>query len=213
MAFISEDDRPEVRKQLDGIEDPVTIHLFTEDDCQYCDETIELNKELVALHDDLTLEQYDLRGETAEEWGADKYDGGPVALISRDGNSNVRYYGIPSGHEFPSYLEDIVEVSTGKADLDDGIVSELEEIDEEIDITVFVTPTCPHCPRAVSTAHSFAMANDKITGEMVESQEFMELSQEYGVRSVPQINVNGDAAQFTGALPPEQFLEQVKSAL
>lgn len=213
MAFISEDDRPEVKEQLEGIEAPVTIHLFTEDDCQYCEETVELNKELVAFHDDLTLEQHDLRGETAEEWGADKYDGGPVAIISRDGNSNVRYYGIPSGHEFPSYLEDIVEVSRGETSLDEDLVSELEEIDEEVSITVFVTPTCPHCPRAVRTAHSFAMANDNITGEMVESQEFMELSQEYGVRSVPQINVNGDAAQFTGALPPEQFLEQVKSAL
>ncbi|MFQ3293509.1 MAG: glutaredoxin-like protein [Halobacteriales archaeon] len=213
MAFISEDDRPDVKEQLDGIEEPVTIHLFTEDDCQYCDETIELNRELAALHEDLTLEQHDLRGETAEKWNADKYDGGPVAILSRDGNSNVRYFGIPSGHEFPSYLEDIVEVSTGETTLDEDLVSELEEIDEEVDITVFVTPTCPHCPRAVRTAHSFAMANDNITGEMVESQEFMELSQEFGVRSVPQINVNGEAQQFTGALPPEQFLEQVKSAL
>ena len=213
MAFISEDDRPEVREQLDGVDDPVTIHLFTEDDCQYCEETVELNRELVALHDDLTLEQHDLGGDLAGEWDADKYDGGPVAIISRNGEHNVRYYGIPSGHEFPGYLEDIVAVSTGETDLDEDLVSEIRDIDEAVSITVFVTPTCPYCPRAVRTAHDFALENENIVGEMVESQEFMDLSQEYGVRSVPQINVNGETHQFTGALPPEQFLDQVKSAL
>jgi len=89
----------------------------------------------------------------------------------------------------------------------------LAGIDEPVEITVFVTPTCPHCPRAVQTAHSLAIENEHVEANSVESQEFMELSQEFGVRGVPQINVNGTDGEFTGALPPHQFVQQVKQAL
>jgi protein-disulfide isomerase len=41
----------------------------------------------------------------------------------------------------------------------------------------------------------------------------MELSQDFGVRGVPQVNINDEAGEFTGAQPPQQFLEQVKAAL
>ena len=58
-----------------------------------------------------------------------------------------------------------------------------------------------------------AIENELIEADAIESQEFMELSQEYGVRGVPQTNVNDDAGQFTGGLPPQQFLDEVLDAL
>jgi protein-disulfide isomerase len=48
---------------------------------------------------------------------------------------------------------------------------------------------------------------------MVEAQEFMELSQEFGVRGVPQVNINDHDGQFTGAQPPQQFFQEVQNAL
>jgi protein-disulfide isomerase len=48
---------------------------------------------------------------------------------------------------------------------------------------------------------------------MIEAQEFMDVSQQFGVRGVPQVNINEEAGEFTGAQPPRQFLDQVKQAL
>jgi glutaredoxin len=36
-------------------------------------------------------------------------------------------------------------------------------------------PTCPYCPKAVRTAHQFAMENPHIVADMVEATEFAEL--------------------------------------
>ena len=213
MSILDDDDRAEVQGVLEDLTDPIEVHVFTEDDCQYCDETVALVEDIESLTDKITVETHEMDDPLAEELGADFYDGGPVTVITREDIRGVRYFGIPSGQEFASFLQDLISVSTGETDLSESIKAELAEIDEPVDITVFVTPTCPHCPRAVETAHNFAIENEHIESNMVEAQEFMELSQEYGVRGVPQINVNGTDGEFTGALPPQQFVQQVKEAL
>ena len=213
MSILDEDDKDEVSSMLANLEAPIDVHVFTEDDCQYCDETVELLEDVDSLSDQTNLHIKDMDDPLATELGADRYDGGPVTVITREGVSGVRYFGIPSGQEFSSFLQDMLAVSTGETELDEATREELATIDDPVEITVFVTPTCPHCPRAVQTAHSLAIENDHVEANSVESQEFMELSQEFGVRGVPQINVNGTDGEFTGALPPQQFVQQVKQAL
>ncbi|MFC7046688.1 thioredoxin family protein [Halobacteriaceae archaeon GCM10025711] len=215
MGILSDDDKEEVRKALSGMDDEVTVYVFTQDGCDTCEDTVALNEELVELADGkIDLQVEDLDSEAAEEFDAAKHDNAPVSIITNgNGLKGVQYFGIPAGYEFSSFLEDIISISNDEVDLDESIIEEVKAIDEEVNIKVFVTPTCPYCPQAVRTAHKFAMVNDNITGEMVESQSFQELAQQFGVRSVPQINVNDEANQFTGALPDEQYLDEVKKAL
>ncbi|MFB6112593.1 MAG: thioredoxin family protein [Halodesulfurarchaeum sp.] len=213
MAILSDQNKSDVEDVFAEMDEAVTAHVFIGEDCEYCDETIELNEELEDLSENYSVEVHDLDSDIAEEWDATKYDTGPVTVLTDGDIRGVRYYGIPSGQEFGAYVRDIVSVSTGESGLDEDIKAELADIDEPVNIKVFVTLTCPHCPQAVGTAHKFAIENPNITSEMIESQEFMDLSQEYGVRGVPQVNINGTDGQFTGAQPPRQFLDQVKGAL
>jgi glutaredoxin-like protein len=213
MAILSDENRDDVREVFEQLDREITAHVFTADNCEYCDETVELNEELAELTELYTVEIHDMDSEAAEEWNATKYDNAPVTVLTDGEIRGVRYYGIPSGQEFGAYVRDIVAVSTGESGLDEDIKAELAEIDEPVNIKVFVTLTCPHCPQAVETAHKFAIENPNITSEMVESQEFMDVAQQFGVRGVPQVNINDEAGEFTGAQPPQQFLEQVKAAL
>ncbi len=213
MAILSDENRDDVTEVFDEMDREITAHVFTDGNCEYCDETVELNEELAELTDLYTVEVHDMDSEAAEEWDATKYDNAPVTVLTDGEIRGVRYFGIPSGQEFGAYVRDIVAVSTGESGLDEDIKAELAEIEDPVNIKVFVTLTCPHCPQAVETAHKFAIENPNITSEMVESQEFMDLAQQFGVRGVPQVNINDEAAEFTGAQPPQQFLEQVKAAL
>mgnify|MGYP000129704751 FL=1 len=214
MSVLSADDRSQVNELLSSLEETVTVHVFTEDDCQYCEETLDLYEDVEGESDDVDIETHDMDDPLAEELGATKYDGAPVTVITRDGVTGVRYFGIPSGQEFSAFLQGLIAVAQGPGatELPDDVREKVQNIDQPVNIKVFVTPTCPHCPRAVQAAHQMAIENDQITADGIESQEFMELSQEYGVRGVPQINVNDDG-QFTGGLPPEQFVDEVLSAL
>lgn len=216
MAILSDDDASEIEQLFADLTGDVGIHLFT-DDCQTCEQTVELNRELAALSERLTLTVHDLEDEAAATYDAAKYGAGPVAVFT-DGDgedTGVRYFGIPSGQEINSYLTDIVATATGDTQVPEDLREDLAAIDQPVEIKVFVTPTCPHCPGAVITAHSFALENEHVTAEMIESQEFMDVAQEYGVRGVPQVNVavDGGDTQFTGARPPHQFLEEVRAAL
>jgi glutaredoxin-like protein len=215
MTMLSEDDAADVSDELEAMDEPVTVHLFTPDDCQFCEEAVELNEELVALSEKLALETHDFDSDVADANDVGRYGPeGPVALLStEDAGDGVRFFGIPSGHEFGGYVADVVALSTGETDIPETVAEQVRDLDDPVDIKVFVTPTCPYCPQAVRTAHDFAIESDAVTAEMIEAQEFTSVSQEFNVRGVPQVNVNGEAAQFTGAQPPQQFLEQVRSAL
>ncbi|MEM2268296.1 MAG: thioredoxin family protein, partial [Thermoplasmata archaeon] len=87
----------------------------------------------------------------------------------------------------------------------------LDQIDSPIRIQVFVTPTCPYCPKAVRVAHKFAQYNENVIGEMIESIEFPDWADKFGVSSVPHIVINEDV-QFVGAYPEENFIEFVMEA-
>jgi len=195
----------------------VKILLFRVDDesiCEYCDLTQNLLKELIDVDERIELEVYDF---DKDEEMVQKYDVQRVpALIILDENGKdygVRFYGIPSGHEFSTLIDDIVTFSKGPVpNLSPETIEQLKKIDHEVRIQVFVTPTCPYCPRAVLMAHHFALVNDNIIGEMIEANEFMELSTKFGVSAVPHIVVNEDYS-FVGALPEANYLNEVLKGL
>jgi alkyl hydroperoxide reductase subunit AhpF len=73
---------------------------------------------------------------------------------------------------------------------------------------VFVTPTCPHCPRAVTLAHRMAVESPNISATCIEASEFHDLSRQYRVTGVPKTVASG-GAEILGALPEEEFVRGV----
>jgi predicted DsbA family dithiol-disulfide isomerase len=61
-------------------------------------------------------------------------------------------------------------------------------------------------------AHKLALESDAIRGDMVEAIEFPQLAAKYGVMGVPKTVINEDI-EFDGALPEEQFVSHLMSAL
>ena len=139
-----------------------------------------------------------------------------ILLHGEEKEYGVKYYGIPSGYEFQSLVEDIIDISRGEIDLPKSIKEKIENIDKDIEILVFVTPTCPYCPRAVRSAHKYAIINQRIDAAMIEAMEFEDLSRQYNVMAVPKIviRVNGeDKEEFEGAYPDAAFVEKIYESL
>ena len=57
-----------------------------------------------------------------------------------------------------------------------------------------------------------AMASDKVTADVVEANEFPDLSEQYGVMSVPKIVIN-DSVEFVGAQPEPRFMAAIVKAV
>jgi glutaredoxin-like protein len=218
-ALLSEEDRKYLvdlfEKELKG---EVKILFFgskKKEECEYCDLTEQILQELAETSNKITIESHDFDDEEAL---AKKYNVEMVPAIlmldSADKDMRIRYYGIPSGYEFSSLIEDVIATSkNGTVELSPDTIKKLEDIKEPLKLQVFVTPTCPYCPKAVLMAHKLAMQSPKITGEMIEANEFPDLSMQYNVSSVPHIIINEGEGEFVGALPEEAFVEQVINAL
>jgi len=172
---------------------------------------------LAALYPNPPVESYDLDTDTGN-LAIYNLDKTPAIAIVADGGDEpdtdygIRYYGIPSGYEFMSLLDGINTVGSDEAQLQQETIDYLNTLEEDVHIQVFVTPTCPHCPRAVILAHHMAYASPRVTADMVEAMEFQELSNKYDVYGVPRTVINGTVHQ-EGAAPEPMLLQKLQEAV
>jgi glutaredoxin-like protein len=209
----------EIQEAFAEIREPVQLLYFrAQERCEYCTETQQLLQEVTALHDRLELEIYDIEDD-AEMAGKFNVTSAPVTVVAaKDGGEvrdlGIRFLGIPSGHEFGTLINDILIVSKRDSGLDPKTREFLRSLDRPLQLQVFVTPTCPYCPRAVLLAHQMAMENPQmIRAEGVEAMEFPELASRFNVRGVPQTVINAGAGTVVGAVPEPSLLAEIRRAL
>jgi len=218
VPLISETDAEYLRNEFETkMVSPVKLVMFTQAiECQFCTETRQIVEELAELSDKLSVDVYNFVGDkaVADLYGVDKI---PAIAILRavDGEERdfgVRFYGIPSGYEFTSVIEDIIDISVGEASLQDKTKEAVAALTEPVHMQVFITPTCPYCPQAVRLAHKLAIESDLIKADMVEAIEFPHLSNKYHVQGVPRTVINETVHQ-EGAVPEPLILAKLLEAV
>lgn len=220
--MIPDQDKELLRDRFgEEMQDPVTILAFTKKardqetpglECEFCNETQQIVDELADLSDKIVVERraYSPDDQSVNSLGIDKL---PALVLEGPKQGSVKYYGIPGGFEFSSLVEDIVDASRGATDLSDAAKEKVRGIQRDAHIQVFVTPTCPYCPSAVRIAHQMAIENpDRIKADAIEASEFPHLVSKYELGAVPTIVIN-DRVQFEGALPDDEFADQLLEAV
>lgn len=212
------------KRFAESLINPVNIVHFTQEpsrlilpdylhgqECMFCKEMKSLLQEVCALSEKMELILYDFTAdaEKAKEYNIDKI---PATIISGNDTNNVRFFGIPSGYEYASFIEAIVDASRGKTELLPETIAALKGISRPIHIQTFVTPTCPYCTASVRLGHQFAHTSSFIVADMVEATEFPHLTQKYNVVGVPRTIIN-ESIVVEGAVPEETFLEHVLKAV
>ena len=216
MALLTPSIQKQLREALSALPRPVTLLVFTSTNdgsvCETCDDTRELVEELAAVSDGkVRVETLDLRTDSAEggRYGIDKVP----ALVVLGGESGrkdfgIRFFGTPAGYEFATLIEDIRMASTGTTDLREATRDVLAHLTSPLHLQVFVTPTCPYCPRAVLLAHKMAIASDLVRADAVDATEFPDLADRYQVRGVPRTVVN-EIVHIEGAVPEAMLLAEL----
>jgi glutaredoxin-like protein len=218
MSLISEKDAEYLRGEFEtSLLNPVKLVVFTQEfECQFCAETRQIAEEIAGLSDLISVEVYDLVADKAqaELYGIDKI---PATILLRvedggDKDYGIRFFGIPSGYEFTSVIEDVIDVSKGESGLQPKTKEVVADLTEPVHLQVFVTPTCPYCPQAVRLAHKLAIESDLIKADMVEAIEFPQLSNKYHVQGVPRTIINETVHQ-EGAAPEPMLLAKLLEAV
>lgn len=211
MKLLNEEVRTQLQEVFENMKTDVTVALFTrESECESCKETDSFLNELVETSDKLHLKRYDLDQslDIAEQYQVNIVPA-IVLLDHREEYQRIKFNGIPAGHEINSFVKGILEVSGAGIPLPDEVAERLAEIKKPVNIKVFVTLGCPHCPGAVEKAHKLALMNPFVEAEMIEAQTFSDLSEKFNVSSVPKIVIN-DQFEFVGNQSLDVFMEEIE---
>ena len=207
----------QLREALAALPNQVTLALFTRgtdrgDECPGCRDAAELVQELASNSGNkVVVRTYDVDRDQAE---VDRYaiDKAPAIVVlggpTPETDFGIRIFGAPDGYEFATLVEDVRMASRGEVDLLPATMDVLAHLATPLHILVFVTPTCPYCPRAALLAHRMAVASDKVVAHVIDATEFPELADQYRVRGVPRTIVN-DRVHIEGAVPESAFLAQL----
>jgi glutaredoxin-like protein len=209
----------QIEEAFAEVKEPVQVLFFgSKDNCDYCNETRQLLEEVTALSDKVEMSVYDMRdnADVAKKFNVINAPG--IVIAAKDNeevkNLGIQFSGIPSGHEFSTLITDILIVSKRESGLDDRTREFLKNLTQPLHLQVFVTPTCPYCPRAVLLAHQMAMENPQmIIAEGVEATEFPELANQFNVRGVPQTVINAGKGMVVGAVPEQNLVAEIMRAL
>jgi len=217
--LISEQVIKQVQDAFGELKEPVQILFFcSKDNCDQCQETKKLLEEVVALSDKLELSAYDMQVDHKIADQFNIFNAPGIAIAAKNGEQvvdlGVQFSGIPSGHEFGTLINDILMVSGRDSGLSKKTREYLKNLKQPLVLQVFVTPSCPYCPRAVLLAHQMAMENPQmVRAEGVEAMEFPELASRFNVHGVPQTVINSGAGIVVGATPEQNLLAEITRAL
>lgn len=214
MPVLPDRDRDNLKRTFrKELKKDVTLRLFTQGsslltipgrECKFCPQTQELMGELTSLSPKIHLEIYDFhsQAEEREKYGVERI---PAIVMGDGDNSRLKFYGIPSGYEFATIVENIKTLSRGVSPLTMDSRKKLRKVNQPVHIQVFVTPSCGYCPTVARLAHAVALENPLITSDVIEIEEFPSLAQMYTVRGVPK-TVMGTVSQLAGVVPQVQFV-------
>ena len=211
-ALWNEETRDEITEILSDMAEPVRLLLFVDEVCgEPCETQRTLLEGLAGLSDKIELEVFNPREreEDVERYAIERF---PTTLPLGQRDDGIRYVGVTGGQEFASLLQTILMISTGQSGLDPELEALVRTIQRPVHVRVFVTLSCPYCPRMVHTAHQFAFLNDQIRADMVEASQFLDLAREYEVEGVPRTIINETTA-LEGAYPPPVFYLAVLQAV
>jgi alkyl hydroperoxide reductase subunit AhpF len=142
MSLIADDVAEQLKEEFQHLTNPVRLAVFSQALADPESEQVKrLVEELGALDARLKVEPYNfvLDKEKAESFGIVRIPA--IAILGEDKDYGIRFYGLPSGYEFGTLVEAILDVSRGESQLSEATKLALAELSRDVHIQVFSTPT------------------------------------------------------------------------
>lgn len=142
MALIDDETAAQLKEEFAKLVSPVRLAVFSQALADPESEQVRrLVEELAALDPRLSVESYNfvLDKEKAEALGITRIPA--VAILGAEKDHGIRFYGLPTGYEFGSLIDAILDVSSGDSGLLPETRQALLDLARPVHIQVFSTPT------------------------------------------------------------------------
>ena len=110
----------------------------------------------------------------------------PCVRMVVDGKpTGLAFHGVPSGHEFNSFVLGLYNAAGPGQPLGDDLIERAKSIASPLSIMILVSLTCTMCPETVLASQRIASLNPAVRAEAYDVAHFPELRDHYGAMSVP----------------------------
>ncbi|WP_284703051.1 MULTISPECIES: FAD-dependent oxidoreductase [Bifidobacterium] len=110
----------------------------------------------------------------------------PCVRMVVDGKpTGLAFHGVPSGHEFNSFVLGLYNAAGPGQPLGDDLIERAKSIASPLNIMILVSLTCTMCPETVLASQRIASLNPAVRAEAYDVAHFPELRDHYGAMSVP----------------------------
>ena len=108
-----------------------------------------------------------------------------VRMVVSGEPTGLAFHGVPSGHEFNSFVLGLYNVAGPGQPLGDDLIERAKSIASPLSIMILVSLTCTMCPETVLASQRLASLNPAVRAEAYDVSHFPELKDQYGAMSVP----------------------------
>ena len=113
-------------------------------------------------------------------------------LLKEGVETDIKFRGIPSGHEFTSLLLAVLNADgKGKNLPDEAISRRIKALQGPVRLQTYVSLTCTNCPDVVQALNIITLLNPQITHEMVDGALYQEEVDALKIQGVPSVYANG----------------------
>lgn len=200
-SFIS----PEIRQQLQAVfgnfRDPVTVVCKKAEDAHGA-ELEGFTRELQGIHPKVN---------TAVE-PAPQGMGSHLDIQGVHGSSGIRFYSVPGGHEFNSFVIALYNVAGPGKNIGETLEKRIAALPGGHKLQVMTTLSCTNCPEVVMGTQKIAALNPGIQAEMYDLAKYPEYKTKYNIMAVPCLILDEKQTVF-GKHNLEQLLDILEEKL
>ena len=142
MALITDDVAAQLKTEFEKLSGAVRLAVFSQALADPESEQVRrLVEELAALDPRITAESYNFVLDTEKVKALGIQRSPAIAILGAEKDYGIRMYGLPSGYEFGTLVDAILDVSTGDSGLSEATRTALAEVARPVHLQVFSTPT------------------------------------------------------------------------
>ena len=172
--------KTQLKAYLEKVTQPIEI-VAALDSGAKSQEMQELLTEIAGLSDKITLREQ-----------PDSAARKPSFLLTRPGsNIQVRFAGLPLGHEFTSLILALLQVGGHPPKAEAEVIEQIANLEGSFEFETYVSLSCNNCPDVVQALNLMAVINPNIRHTMIDGALFESEVEERQIMAVPMVFLNG----------------------
>jgi len=106
--------------------------------------------------------------------------------------TGITFAGIPSGHEFTSFVLALLQAGGHPLKLDAEKIEQIKNIQGKFHFETYISLSCHNCPDVVQALNAMSIINSNISHAMIDGALFQKEVEDKQIMAVPTIFLNGE---------------------